>query len=186
MNKFKSKTNKIKFVFSLIFLIVFLFLGITSVAETNARYLFKASGNNTIPIAKWSFKVNGETVESININLASTISKDNKFSTTKVIPGSSGVIPLEIDCSDSDVALRYILSISSEVPGNLKFYKDAEYTEEFTGFENTVSLTGNRVFSHNVYWIWEYSEDDETEEWANKEISIAFNIAVKQMIEGDV
>ena len=110
----------------------------------------------------------------------------HKYSTTKIVPGTTGIIPINIDCTNSKVALDYIIELNKEsVPSNLKFYTDDTYTTEYTTINSFVGLNDNKVIDHNIYWKWEFTEDDETTEWSNKNIIVSVNVTASQRIAGD-
>ncbi len=167
--------------------IFFLFLYVFSLpfAMTYSKYVSKSNGDPSIKVATWDFKINSDYSKNINIDLADTL-VENNYSTTKVIPGTKGVIQLNIDFSGSKVATSYTILKDDSVtvvPENLKFYSDSNMTVEFTGFTGNISLDQiDQAVSKKIYWKWEFTEADETTTWANKNITFGLKVSGKQDI----
>lgn len=153
---------------------------------TYSKFSSQAVNNNEIQVAKWNFKINSVGTQQLNIDLAKTITANN-FSLKHVIPGTSGVINLEMDFSNVDVDLEYSIDRNIDgvvVPNNLKFYTDASMTEEFTSFNGTVKLEDiTTPVVKTIYWKWAFTTDDESE-WEGKDISFALDANVSQLISG--
>ena len=49
-------------------------------------------------------------------------------------------------------------------------------------FEVIEQCSLEQLQEREIYWTWEYTTADETEEWMNKEIKIFFNIQVDQRV----
>ena len=89
-----------------------------------------------------------------------------------------------MDFSDVEVASNYTISIDTErtkMPNNMKLYADENNQVSFSLYRETVEL-GEQIKEREIYWTWEYTTADETEEWMNKEIKIFFNIQVEQRV----
>ena len=89
-----------------------------------------------------------------------------------------------MDFSDVEVASNYTISIDteqSEMPNNMKLYTDENNQVSFSLYRESVEL-GEQIKEREIYWSWEYTTADETEEWMNKEIKIVFNIKVEQRV----
>ena len=70
------------------------------------------------------------------------------------------------------------------MPKNLKLYTDSSMVEEFNGFSGSVLLDDNtQKVTKTIYWEWKYTQEDETAEWANKELQIHLVIDLKQKLE---
>lgn len=178
--------RKLDILMLIILLLSFITLLAGDVVETNAKYISSGTAKTNVKIATWEFKLNGNNTNTIDINLEETLSQDNKFSTTKVIPGTNGMIPINIDCTNSKVALDYEIILNAEsVPSNLKFYTDDTYTTEYTNITSFVGLDDIKVIDHNIYWKWDFTEEDETNEWSNKNIIVSVNVNATQRIAGD-
>lgn len=178
--------RKLDILMVLILTLSFITLLAGDVVETNSKYISSANSKTDIKIATWEFKLNNATTNTINVNLNQTIDKDNLYSTTSVIPGTTGMIPINIDCTNSKVALDYevILNVES-VPSNLKFYTDKTYTTEYTNINAFIGLNDTKTKTHNIYWKWDFTQDDETSNWANKNIIVTVQVNASQRIAGD-
>lgn len=152
---------------------------------TYSSYSSNANSTSNISIAPWKFKINAVTDKEISIDLADTIT-ENDYSMTSVIPGTKGEIPLEIDFSGTKVAVDYMISLNQEevvLPEHLKLYTDSSRTEEFQDIHGSILLDQiDQSVLKTIYWEWEYTTDDETNLWANKEIKLGLTIDLAQKI----
>lgn len=178
--------RKLDILMILILVLSFITLLAGDVVETNAKYISSADSNTNIKVATWEFKLNGNTTSTTNINLEETISPDNKYSTTSVIPGTNGMIPIYIDSTNSKVALDYqvILNVES-VPTNLKFYTDETYQTEYTNINSFIGLNDTKTRTHNIYWKWNFTQDNESTNWSNQNIIVNIEVIASQRIAGD-
>ena len=78
--------------------------------------LLKSSRNlgGDVQAAKWDFKINDNDLSELSINLANTL-VNNNYSTTKVIPGTKGVINLSLDFSSVEVSAIYSVTLSENI-----------------------------------------------------------------------
>ncbi len=133
-----------------------------------ARY-YKSIKIDTIKtsIARWNFNSKNTLA---NINL----------SNEKIAPGSNGQFEIEVDATDSEVAVEYEIKVENEtnIPRNMTFYTEtkdengnAVKTEEKNSFSEiaTENLKGTIPVEKNnqkrtivVYWNWPFNEDDES------------------------
>ena len=94
-----------------------------------AKYKTTLKGNGTAQVAKWSFKVNGQTQTIPNIDLATTMKKVNNVAENKLAPGTEGSFDLNLDATGSEVAIDYNIKLAvTEKPSNLRFYTNSSYT----------------------------------------------------------
>ena len=93
-----KNTKLINLFITSLFLLTFILLVTTSIVTTNARYLNRSDSNYNVKVATWNFKVNGSDNSNLTISLDDTLDKNNLYNTNKVVPGSYGVIPINIDC----------------------------------------------------------------------------------------
>ena len=153
------------------------------VVYTFSRYVSIAQLSIKTNIAPFRFKV-GQNIDTIELDLKDTLLTENAFSGTQIIPGTKGKIILQLDFSDVEVASNYTISIDTEqtkMPNNMKLYTDENNQVSFSLYRETVEL-GEQIKEREIYWSWEYTTADETEEWMNKEIKIFFNIQVEQRV----
>ena len=50
---------------------------------------------------------------------------------------------------------------------------------------NNCNINQNEIYVVNIYWRWNYTQEDETDTWSNKTIKTKINITAKQAINGD-
>ena len=150
---------------------------------TFSRYVSIAQLSIKTDIAPFRFKI-GQNSDTIELDLKDTLLTENAFSGTQIIPGTKGKIILQLDFSDVEVASNYTISIDTEqtkMPNNMKLYTDENNQVSFSLYRETIEL-GEQIKEREIYWTWEYTTADETQEWMNKEIKIFFNIQVEQRI----
>ncbi len=176
-SKLSKKKKRIVIVLMLFIVLDLALLTITSLPFTRAFFQSNANSSVDLDIAKFSFLVNGKINEEVSIDLESTL--DDNY--TKVIPGSSGVITLNLDASASEVNIRNVIKINREsTPDNLKIYKDAEHRVEIN--ESIVEIINYKEEKDvKLYWKWVFTEDDENN-WMDKQISININVTGEQII----
>lgn len=166
----------------------FLLISTGVIMKTYSSYHSRVVSNSELKVAPWTFKLNGASSSSVNIDLESTIDNTSSYSDSAVVPGSSGIIVLNIDCTDTAVALDYYISVDktkTNLPSNLKLFVDSSYTTEFESFSGFIDLDDEKIKELKIYWKWFYTEVDETETWSNKSLSLAFNSSAVQRIDGD-
>ena len=171
-----------------LFMMVIVFLCFTC-PITYSKFVSETASTASIDVAKWSFKIDTKKSDGVSINLVDTL-VNNSYSTTHVIPGTMGVINFDIDFSDSLVASIYKIEVDREksnIPSNLKFYVDEARTIEMIDYQEKVSLEDiDKVISKNVYWKWVFTEDDETDDWSNKDITLVLKVTGQQDVENDI
>ena len=153
------------------------------VVYTFSKYVSTAQLSIKTDIAPFRFKI-GQDSDTIELDLKDTLLTGNAFLDTQIIPGAKGKIILQLDFSDVEVASNYTISIDTEqtkMPNNMKLYTDENNQVSFSLYRETVEL-GEQIKEREIYWTWEYTTADETEEWMNKEIKIFFNILVEQRV----
>ena len=107
-----SETKKLKIVFAIVVLLSVIYL---LFSVTKAAYESNINGNLDNEVAKWNIKIN-------DIDITNTMIKEVKVGDIywnnthtkegKVSPGSSGVMTLIVDPSDTDVAIKYDITYS--------------------------------------------------------------------------
>ena len=151
---------------------------------TYSSYVSNSASHSSIKVAPWRYRLNGIGSDVVTFDLKDTII-DNDFSMTSVVPGTKGKIALEFDFSGTKVAVSYQISLaSSNSPNHLKLYSDEEMTQEFTSIKNDILLKNiDKKIVENIYWKWDYTTDDETETWTNRDISVSFSVLAMQKVK---
>lgn len=158
-------TRKIIKIVALLLIVAGVLMGIT-----HAKYISEVKGNGEMKIAKWSFKVNGQTEETTTINLLDTYDARTLLD-GKIAPGTSGSFDLVIDARESDVGVKYTVDFKNQAnkPSNLKFKLGNELVDDLEKFEDI--FTGvidanatNKVKTLTVQWEWPYVTGEELED----------------------
>ena len=129
-----------------------------------AKYKTTLTGNGTATVAKWSFKVNGQTQTIPDIDLATTMKKVNNVAENKLAPGTEGSFDLNLDATGSEVAIDYNIKLAvTEKPTNLRFYTDSSYTKEIASTDGVMNVSGvmsleeiKTIQTKTIYWKWAY------------------------------
>ena len=137
-----------------------------------SKYTSTLTGNGTSTVAKWSFKVNGQTQTIPNIELGETMDAHNNVVTPKLAPGTSGHFDLILDGSGSEVAIDYNIKLAiTQKPTNLKFYLDDKYQTPISETDGTLNISGsialedvNTPLTKTIYWQWPYETGNTSNE----------------------
>jgi len=179
----------------IIFLIIVMIASVCAALFAWAKYQSTIEGTATGETAKWSFNVlnNGTSIQDVNLPLSRT---DNNTSVAegKIAPGTYGELKLEIDARGTETALTYIIEATMEnKPANLKFYSDAERTQELAVVSNKFLKGGymqlNEVGkrTETIYWEWPFqtgtaAKNDELDTEANgKTMSMQISVKGEQL-----
>lgn len=151
---------------------------------TMAKYTTTVTGNGTATVAKWNFKANGDA-STFNVNLTDT-TLNGKVTEGKIVPGAKGSFNINLDASGSDTAVDYEIKFAntSNIPTNLKFYSNADYSTEInlttTGKKGTIALAdvGTSV-TETIYWKWDYATSNgDTDDTTDAGKTMTFEITV--------
>jgi len=168
-----------------------------------ARYQTTIQGESTAQVAKWNFKVTGDTTQTGQV--AFPISRTDENTTVAegtIAPGTYGEIPIEIDVTGTQTDLIYtIIGSMANLPRNLKLYSDSARTQEI-GIEGQIFSradylkvadigTETKIISEKIYWEWpfetgETAEDikinnQEDTEDMGKPMTMALTVSGKQL-----
>ena len=147
-----------------------------------AKYKTTLTGNGTATVAKWSFKVNGQTQTIPDIDLATTMKENNNVVEGKLAPGTEGSFELNLDATGSEVAIDYNIKLAvTEKPSNLRFYTDSSYTKEIASTDGVMNVSGvmsleeiKTIQTKTIYWKWAYQTGTATNDIvANDKIDTA-------------
>jgi len=99
-----------------------------------------------------------------------------------IMPDDKGIFNLNIDSTGSSDDVAATITISRlNLPENLKFYLDEDYTEELTTKTFIIEKSDDMTMTVPVYWFWDGSISDEDDSnFINTEISA--NISVSATI----
>ena len=148
---------------SILVIVLLLLVGITSgyVASTYAKYTDQITGNNgTATVAKWAF-TDDNSSQTLTINFGQTYDPTTLVA-NKVAPGTQGSFNIALVNTTSEVGVDFTVALDSitNLPTNMKFYKDSTFTTELT--PGTSTITGQIAAGDStgvtipIYWRWEY------------------------------
>lgn len=151
---------------SMLIVILLLLVAIATayVGGTYAKYTGNVSGNGTATVAKWSFEADNP-ISTLNINFGQTYDPTTLVA-QKIAPGTRGSFEISVKNTNTETGVNFTIALGevSNVPTNLKFYKDNTYTTEIT--PGTGTITGQLKakdatgLSVPIYWKWEYETVD--------------------------
>ena len=180
MNMLKNK--KILFI-SVIFLFLLLVILIP-----NSGAIFKSNIPSSINIstAKFIIKLNNSTSNNQTINLNDTLIENN-YSNDEVVPGTKGKIDLELDFSETEVSVNYLISLSrTNLPANLKFYSDETMNNEITSISGTHLFEDSSIINKSIYWSWNAINNSESNAndslYMNSDLSVLISTVISQII----
>lgn len=177
---------------SMLIVILLLLVAIATayVGNTYAKYTESVSGNGTATVAKWDFTTDN-TISTLDIDFT-----DDYDSSTlvegKIAPGTSGSFAISVKNTHTETGVNFTLALgtATNVPTNLKFYKDSTFTTEITPGSGTITgqlaaldSTGLDV---SIYWKWNYETTngdtaDTTNGKAATELTIPITITGTQV-----
>lgn len=142
--------------------VLLLVIGITAgfVASTYAKYTDQVGGDGSASVARWAFGEDND-ISSLTINLDQTPDPSTLVA-NKIAPGTSGSFAISLVNTNTETGVDFTLSLGSvtNVPANLKFYKDSNYTTEIV--PGSTKVTGQLAAGDStgvdvkIYWKWEY------------------------------
>jgi len=173
-----------------------------------ARYQTSVQGEGTAQVAKWNFKVTGDTTQTEQVVFAVTRDDGNTTVAEGMLaPGTSGKIEMAIDVTGTQTDLIYTISGSTvNMPRNLKLYYDEARTQEMVVVNQQFSKgnylkvadigTGEKIIPETIYWEWpfETGTTDEDKQFNNqidtedmgKAMTMAITVEGKQLNDAPV
>ena len=179
MENNKKSTGKTVLV---VLLLIITIVSIVLATYAWAKYTTTIEGNSTGVVAKWN--VSGNVANEIKWSKTYNHVVENRLA-----PGTSGVIPVTFGINDTEVDVKYTISIvgATNKPTNLHFYEatydgttytklsDNELTTTAVEGATTGVITG--TIAHNaaddaktatryIYWEWPYTTGNDANEIA--------------------
>ena len=126
---------------------------------TYSKYYTRVTGSGKIQVGKWAFKVNGETSQMANINLAQTYDESTLVE-GRIAPGTKGSFDIVIDATGSETSLRYMVIFSeTRRPPTLYWeYNGKRYTHIVEGIIN--ANDENKIITMTIKWEWPFEIKD--------------------------
>lgn len=164
--------------FKLFIAFLALFICISQLKDTYAKYLESKEGNTDFTIANWKIVVNDKDISegSTMSSLITPVYVANQNIASGVIaPSSEGYFDLNIDASKTEVSFKYDISVSTSDDSAVSDLKVTSYSidgseqvpvEGVSNISNTVNYTATKKnIVMRVYFKW---IDDDTETMDNK------------------
>lgn len=157
-----TSKKKIIIALSILAAILIAFIG----GNALAKYQTQVSGQGVADIAKWIFKVNGNSESMETISLSKTYNATDLVN-GKIAPGSKGSFDIVVDAGDSEVGIDYAVTFLNETnkPTNLKFKYQNYESSTLQGLEEFLMGTINandtvRSQTLTIEWEWDYNKND--------------------------
>lgn len=170
-----------KIILLLTLLLVVLALGIGG--YTYAKYTTSVKGGGQLDVAKWSFKVNGDSRQLETIQLVDTID-ESKLVNGKVAPGTRGEFTINIDGTGTEVGIDYYIEFENEQnkPTNLVYSYNGQ---KFNSLSEIGPIANGTIYANDenktkditIEWEWNYETGDVDEIDANDAIDTQDGIA---------
>ena len=172
----KEKTNNTAIMYNFVIVLLILIITISSCIGIFAwaKYTSATDGTATAPVAKWRFKlVDGVTETTDEIEFAFTRTDGyGKVAEGLLAPGTYGEFQIGIDARGTETILEYIIDVELEnEPTYLKFYRDAEKTQEISVVDNKLTIEGymsledvKEIRTETIYWNWPYENGDDQQD----------------------
>ena len=159
---------------SLIGILLILMIGITGgyISSTYAKYISEITASPGVAtVAKWKFSEDNQN-QSITIDLTNTPDASTLVS-GKIAPGTSGSFNIALSNANTETGVDFTVTVSSisNVPTNLKFYKDSNHTVELNSSNSTI--TGQLAAKETttlyvpIYWAWGFGTSNDVNDTVN-------------------
>jgi len=167
------KNKKVLVMSSLLVAIVLLGIGTIAYFRRTVNGDITGQTGNLVLIVNEANAVNNESF-SVSLNR----SEEEPY----VMPDDKGTFDINIDSTGSSTDVDVTITISrTNLPDNLKFYLDENYTEELTTKTYMLKKSDNMTMTVPVYWFWDGSVDDENDTLFMGE-TLEANVSVSAMV----
>lgn len=165
-------------------------------SSTFARYTSTSTTENTVTVAKWKITTKADGSNDITADdstfelTASTLYEEDKYGTAEenadyVAPGTCGSFDVQIN-NESDVDAEYalVLTPSTSMPANIKFYKEVsngKVATEATDMTWTGDIARGESATVTVYWQWTLGDAHADDDYAGADFTIDSALTVDQI-----
>jgi len=173
-----------------IILLMLVAIATSYVGSTYAKYTETVSGDGTATVAKWDFTTDN-AISTLDIDFTDDYDPSTLVE-GKIAPGTSGSFAISVKNTHTETGVNFTLALgtATNVPTNLKFYKDSTFTTEIT--PGTGTITGQLAaldstgLDVSIYWKWNYETTngdtaDTTNGKAATELTIPITITGTQV-----
>lgn len=177
---------------SMLIVILLLLVAIATayVGNTYAKYTESVSGNGTATVAKWDFTTDN-AISNLTINFSQSYDAST-LTAGKIAPGTSGSFAISVKNTNTETGVNFTIALGTvtNVPTNLKFYKDSTFNTQITPGSGTITgqlaAKDSTGLSVPIYWKWDYEttngdEADTTNGKAATELTIPITITGTQV-----
>jgi len=155
--------------------VVLLIVLLQSMGYTYAKYISQEKGTGQAEVAKWAFEISKEGQQTKNVKLINTTAKDTMIN-GKIAPGTSGIMKITLNGSDSEVDIDYTLKFANEQnkPNNITFtYEGQQYKSlsEIMTIKGTIKHDSDiKTKDIALYWEWSYETGATSNEIAENDL----------------
>lgn len=136
--------RKIRFFIALLSL----FICVSTIQSTYAKYTSSASANTNITVARWNVLVNTQDIKNnsdFSTVLTPTFSGNTNISSNVIAPTSEGYFDIVLNANNTDVSFKSTVTISVDANSDVKDLQFTKYTIDGSTTENTFSGTDYSV-----------------------------------------
>ena len=166
--------------------LISLWLLLSMVQDTYAKYISSANANTTFTIATWAFNINQQDVLS-NSNFSNTITPvfltNNNIREGVIAPTSEGYFDLLIDASNTDVSFTETITVTNANNNPITDLRITGYSvnsgpiNEFDTTTHSISTDHllddpDKVNSYRIYIQWYDGEDERMDNAADTNASM--------------
>jgi len=167
------KKKKLLVIGTLLVAIILLSIGTIAYFRRTVNGDITGQTGNLVLIVNEANAVNNESF-SVSLNR----SEEEPY----VMPDDKGTFDINIDSTGSSTDVDVTITISrTNLPDNLKFYLDENYTEELTIKTYMLKKSDDMTMTVPVYWFWDGSVDDENDTLFMGE-TLEANVSVSAMV----
>lgn len=168
--------------FRFLLALIALFICLSSIEKTYAKYVTAASGNADISISRWNIKLNDFDITSgsnFSSAIIPTFNGTDYIAADIIAPGAEGQFDITIDGSETDTAYSLDFAIGVSDQSDVKDLIITKYTigddlTEYTYDGNlitTFNLTDEKNITYHFFVKW--NDDDLTETMNNSDDTTA-------------
>lgn len=160
----------IKRKYKILFSLIMLYICLSCIQNTYAKYTTSANGIADVTISRWNIKINDFDITN-NSNFSNAIIptfNGNLYTNKDIIaPGSEGTFDISIDGTETDTAYSLLLDVEVSEESAVKDLIITKYTIDddpteytYTGTINKeYNLTDNKITTYHFFIKWNDDED---------------------------
>lgn len=168
--------------FRFLLALIALFICLSSIEKTYAKYVTAASGNADISISRWNIKLNDFDItngSNFSSAIIPTFNGNDYIAADIIAPGAEGQFDITIDGSETDTAFSLDFAISVSDQSDVKDLIITKYTigddlTEYT-YDGNLITNFNLMDEKNItyHFFVKWNDDDLTETMNNSDDTTA-------------